>query len=534
MAPKMIMTRLGLAVALLPMTACGALLGTGAPPAGEPGARQPLIDGTFTMALSGDPGSLDPLHSVAPAAREAMSYSYESLLWTDKSGEPKPWLAEKWTATETEATFTLRDGVTCSDGAPFTASTAAANINYHADKKNASFYFGSMIQAGTKATADDAARTVAVRSAGPDPFLLVQTGLIQLVCDAGLKDPKSITTETNGTGAFRLTELAAEDRYVFERRPEWTWGPNGISATTAGLPKTVVLRIIPEESTAANLLLSGELTAAQVTGPDRARAEQAGLFSDGVKFPIGEFMFNEKPGRVMTDPLVRQALATAVDRAAVATVLSDGKGTTPTSLVTLDPLACASDQAPWKLPDYDLAAAGALLDEAGWKAGPDGQRTKDGKPLSVEFIYDEGRPTGPAAAELVADSWKQLGVRTELRSLNSAGWDEKLYKTHDWDAGFVLVGSGFPSFIANFFGGEPPPNGNNFMFVDNPDYNRLAKQAASASPEETCPLWVQAEVALVERFDVIPVVDLVEPVFANKAEFAFRGTLDPTSIRLYQ
>ena len=46
-------------------------------------------------------------------------------------------LADKWQGTTTKAMFTLRKGVTCSDGTPLTAGDVAANINFVGDTKNA-------------------------------------------------------------------------------------------------------------------------------------------------------------------------------------------------------------------------------------------------------------------------------------------------------------------------------------------------------------------------------------------------------------
>lgn len=500
---------------------------------GTPAATSPVSGGTFTKAISGDPGSLDPVHAVSPPAREVVSIAYETLVSVNTDGKLGPFLAESWTATSTQATFTLRKDVTCADGSPFDAQLAADNLNFHAVPANATFYFGAQVVEGMKATADPAARTVTVTSPRPDPFLLANTGTIEMLCRKGLADPAALARSTDGTGLYQLTEAVPEDHYRFAKRSGYTWGPGGVTAQTPGLPDAIVLRVIADQGTATNLLLAGELNAAQITGPNQARADGAGLHSVGVKIPTGEMLFNEQQGRVLADPLVREALVTALNRDEIGTVITNGTGSVPTSLITVVPFACVTPAAPWRLPAPDTVKAAALLDRAGWTVGAGGTRSKGGVPLTVKFLYDEGGDTLPEASELVAQTWRQLGVTTELRSMNSAAWNDTLFATGDWDTGFVMIAGGYPSFLPAFFDGKPPSDGgNNFMNVDNPAYDQLVAQAMQAPPDATCPIWNKADAALVERFDVLPVVDSVQRTFGKKATFETNGFVIPTSIRM--
>lgn len=512
------------ALALSTLVACNS--------AGSTTDQSVVSGGTFTYALSGDPANLDPAHAVAPEERIAINFAYESLVSVKPDGELVPFIAESWEVSRTEVTYKIRDDVTCADGSKMTPSLVAKNLNYHADPDHASFYLGSQITKDTVATADDEAGTVTVKQDKPNPFLLPNTGTVYMMCPKALKDPKSMTRKTDGTGLYQLTKAVSQDRYTFTKRDDYTWGPGGVTSKTKGLPDKVVIRVIADENTRANLLLSGEVTAAEVSGPNRDRVEAQGLFSVSDRNPTGEMLFNEAKGKVFSDPLVREALVTALDRQKIATVLTDGKGKKPVSLTTSAPFACVADKAPWTLPETDLAKAGRLLDEAGWVKGPDGMRSKNGKPLQVDFVYDQGGETFPDAAELVASSWKKLGVETKLRELNSAGWDDVLFSTGDWDTGFVLIIAGYPSFFTQFYDGAPPPKGNNFMHVDNPEYDKLAAKASTATQEDTCKIWQQAEKALVERFDVVPIVDAMEPTFANGAKFELAGFITPTSIRM--
>ncbi|MEV0381175.1 ABC transporter substrate-binding protein [Nonomuraea sp. NPDC050643] len=507
------------------LTACGTS------PSGGELARQPVSGGTFVKAISADPGHLVPMTGVSLAAREMVGYAYESLVFSTPDGTFVPWLAGEWKAGDKEITYTLRDGITCADGSPFTAQTAAENINYHADPDHATFYYGTQIHKGLTAKAEG--NTLTVTSSTNDPFLLANTGTVEMVCQAGLKKPDGLKTTTDGTGLYALTASTPGSTYTYTRRKGYTWGPDGVTSETPGLPDALEIRVVTDEATAANLLISGEINAAVITGTDRARLSAARLKTVGVRNPVGEMLFNERAERPTSDPLVRQALVTALDRKEIGNVVSDGSAIESKSLVVKNPLLCVEGGPKWTLPATDPAKAASLLDQAGWKLGADGKRAKDGRPLTVKFIYDAATATHASAAELVQQTWDKLGITTELSANDANAWSEQLFQTFDWDTGFVQIAPGGPVTVSGFFAGATPDKGgNNFMFVDNPDYDALVKQASSASADQTCDLWQQAEAKLVERTDVFPLADNELLTFLSGAELQQPNFVAPTTIRM--
>jgi peptide/nickel transport system substrate-binding protein len=506
------------------LAACGSSTAPG-------GGSSVVSGGNYTAALQGDPGTLSPLSGVSLEARAMVPYAYESLVHVTKDGDFKPWLATDWQVSGTTITYQLHSGITCADGTPFTAVTAANNINYNAAKANASFYYGSQVDERLRASADGA--TLTITSTENDPFLLANTGTIAMVCQAGLDHPDTLKTKTDGTGLYTLTSAQAGSAYTYTKRADYTWGPEDVTSKTAGLPDTVTIKVITDESTAANLLLSGDINAATIKGDDRQRLGAANLTSVTERNPVGEILFNERADRVTADPLVRKALMLALNREEIASVVADPAAQSSVSLVVKVPFLCVADGPRWTLPDQDLATAGRLLDQAGWRRGADGKRAKDGEPLAVKFIYDAGTPTHAPAAELVEQFWKELGVTTTLSANDASAWSAQLFQTFDWDLGFVQIAPGSPAVAATFFhGATPDKGGNNFMFVDNPEYNTLIEQARSASPEDTCGLWQQAEAELVNRVDVYPIADNEMPTFFAGAKLT--GTLfySPTQIRM--
>ncbi|MGW3089002.1 ABC transporter substrate-binding protein [Streptomyces sp. NPDC001108] len=124
-----------------------------------------------TVAVGGDPGSLSPTTALASTALAMNSFAYDTLVHLDVEGSPVPGVAEKWSATTTSATFTIRPGVTCEDGSALTAEDVAAEYNHIADPKNRSPLLGLSVPVTAVAKADAAARTVTVTTTKPAPFL---------------------------------------------------------------------------------------------------------------------------------------------------------------------------------------------------------------------------------------------------------------------------------------------------------------------------------------------------------------------------
>lgn len=494
------------------------------------------VDGTFTRSTPADPVSFDPYHS--PGALGYDDLLYDPLVNLTPDGEFVSGLAEEWTVDATTATFTLRDDVTCSDGSPLTASQVAADIAYVSDPANGAVLYGLHTPTvPITATGDDAARTVTVTAEQPFGFLLETVGVLPIVCAKGMQDRSLLEAGSDGTGPFVLTDVAAGQTFTFTRRDDYAWGPDGVGTDEPGTPKTVVVRVIPDETTAANLLLSGELNFAQITGDDHQRLDAEGLDKDQGHSGVA-LWFNQRDGRVTQDEDVRRALAQALDLGELVPVATGGTGTAATGLVALDPNVCDGDTVSGQLPEFDVAAAEALLDEAGWVRGPDGVRAKDGTPLTIDLhaIPTTNRYDQPTA-ELVADRWEQLGVTVDLSLDGPNGYTEvALGAAGNWDV-FVL-GYGFylPSQWIPYVSGPVPPDGVNVSGIQNEDYLTLVAQAQTLTAPDSCTYWNQAEQALLHDVNTLPIAFRPSFYYLRGAEAEVSGFSIPipTSIRVFE
>ncbi|MGW6460010.1 ABC transporter substrate-binding protein [Streptomyces sp. NPDC055078] len=485
---------------------------------------------TFTLAMSGDPGSLDPAKSLRSHTNTVLSIGYDTLVSADTKNRTVPGLATSWQVKPSSVTFTLRKGVTCADGSPVKPSTVAANIDYVT--RNKAPIYGVLVPPGLTAKADDAAGTVTFATPTPFSFILESARTIHIVCGKGLADRSLLARGTSGSGPYQLTHVRPGDRYTFRLREDYAWGAGG--ATSAGMPKTFVLKIVASEQTAANLLIGGNINAALVQGPDRIRLKALSqIKTREIPTTSEQFNFHQGKGKPTADPAVRKALVQALNLKDLAMMASSGE-VRPAGGMVAEPRPCPGDDYSRYVPPHDTAKAEAGLDAAGWRKGSDGVRAKDGRKLKITLLYALGRgESAGATVEYTAAVWKKIGVKVEIKAIAGARISEVVGGTTDWDAGFMPLGVGLPSQLIGVFTGPTPPTGGNFVHAKNAQYASLVTQAMRTPGAAGCVLWNKAEKALVENHDIMPVVGMSITLATRDGDLRiYPGVVFPTTVRL--
>ncbi|WP_329191719.1 ABC transporter substrate-binding protein [Streptomyces sp. NBC_01435] len=520
-------TARGTRAAAAVVTALG-LVGTASACGGDTSAGGPG-GSTVVVAVAGDPGSLSPTTSLVSTALAMNSFAYDTLVHIGADGSLIPGVAEKWSATTTSATFTIRPGVTCEDGSALTAEDVAAEYNHLADPKNQSPMLGLSVPVTAVAKADKAARTVTVTTTKPAPFIVQMARLLPLLCEKSLATPTALARTTDASGPYRLTEAVPGDHYTYAKRDGYTWGPRG--STGADLPGKVVVKVVANESTAANLLMGGQINVALVNGADQDRLDAAKVKNRSTEALFGQLLFNQAAGRPTAELAVRKALVSVLDLKQLGSVATGGKGRPPTGIGENAPTPCSGDTVTGNLPAHDTAKAAAALTGAGWtKSG--GTWTKDGEPLAVQLSYatNQGPQVG-SAVELAVQQWTSFGVKATAKPRGSGSIVSTL-AGGDWDIAWAPIGVTLPDQLTQFYDGPPPPKGNNFGSVVNPEYHRLAAQASARPGADGCALWAAADAALVKNIDIVPVVSKAIRYYAKGATFEVDGSgIVPSTLR---
>jgi peptide/nickel transport system substrate-binding protein len=486
---------------------------------GSSSASQQVASGqAATVILPSDPGSLDPDLTSLSVTLQADMFLYDSLIDFTSTGKIESGLASSWSGNTTSATFTLKKGLTCSDGSPLTASTVAANINYIGNVKNASSRLGVWVEPGATATGDDSTGVVTVKSPVADPFLVSDVGQTEIVCDNGMKNRNLLKEGADGTGMYTLTSAVPGNSYTLTLRKGYTWGPGGVTSSTAGVPATVTLKVVTNMTTSANELLAGQANIGEVVGSDTQRLTS--LYAQSINAPLGELWFNEKAGGPTASVTVRRALTEAVQLPQLGQVLTSGTGKPATGLVAPALSPCKGNTVGSNLPAYSESAAKSAL---------------AGQNLSLNVYYPTSLGTGgSAAAELLQQTWSQLGVKVALHGITDAELDSEIVAgTASWSAAIIPLGLTSPTELVPFVSGATPPKGTDFAYINNAAYTADVTKASSEAGEAGCSDWNAAETALFKNVDLVPFVDSAVTDYAKAATFALsQGSIMPSTIRM--
>jgi len=118
----------------------------------------------------------------------------------------------------------------------------------------------------------------------------------------------------------------------------------------------------------------------------------------------------------LDDPLVRRALAHAIDRQEIVDVLLEDSAPVLQSVIRPFQLGFTPAFATY---DYDPDAAAALLERAGWERGPDGFFARDGETLEIPLITTSEGELRTSTALLIAQQAARAGIRILPRPLSS-------------------------------------------------------------------------------------------------------------------
>jgi peptide/nickel transport system substrate-binding protein len=518
-----------LCVVALAATACSSSSGSSSHQVAASG-------GTFTFAMADDPGNLNPLKTVQTPDADLFKFLYDDLVHVAPNGGIVSGLATSWVTTGPTTVFTIRKGVTCSDGSAVTPSVIAEDFAYIKNPKNGSPYIGVAVpSADFTYQADDSASTFTLTLAHPFDFLLQSLAFFPIVCGQGAKNPASLSESASGSGPYTLSQALPNNHYTLVKRAGYSWGPSGATTSAAGLPDKVVVDIVSSETTAANEMLSGSLNAAVINGPDRKRLTGSGYSTQQAVNGGIDLLFNESKSRVTSDPDVRKALTMTINRPQVSSVVTEGlTSAAGTSVSPAQPLACDDSAAASSIPGYNPSAAAALLTSDGWKPGPGGIRTKDGKQLAVTAPYLNTAGGNASAMDLIAAAWKTLGVQVTLDPVTNVDFSGIVFATGDYDVSPITdFANPYQSTLTGLLAGPPPPTGINAGNVNDPQYASLSAKALETDGAAGCQLWVQAARALYSNADMLPVSVLITNWVIKGATFqTVGGRIVPTSIRM--
>ena len=457
-------------------------------PTEAPAKTEPVV---LKVGWTGTPDTLNPAYAVLSEAYTTFDLTYSTLLWEDPTtGKHVGNLAKEWKISDDGLTwtFTLQDNIKWHDGTPFTADDVAWSINAII-KDPTGWSTESSYTIGFKQANALDPKTVQLTLDNPIGNMEDRLSAVYMVYRKdfeGFKTAEELQNFGNdkliGTGPFKLNTFEKDKGIlILDANPDYFGGRPKIDQ--------VIFQTFDNEDAMVQALKVGDIdmmtqvpSAAYntVKGFDNVKT----LESPGRSF--SELIINSvpethtpKPKRnpALTDPKVREAIATAINKQDIVDIVLQGLGKPGTGI-----MPPALNGGFWvngdlKNPDFDLAKANQILEDAGYKKGADGIRAKGNDKLEMRLQFPNNRPNYPRIADLVSGWLNEIGIKATPEAADPDALTAAVTPTGDYDLviwGWGVTDSDFGLSVLTtdqFVSGGWSDSG-----YSNPKYDELYKQ----------------------------------------------------------
>jgi peptide/nickel transport system substrate-binding protein len=372
------------------------------------------------------------------------------LLRTTGPGEFEGVAAENWQAddTATEFTFTLKEGITFSDGSPITGADVAAAFTRTVESDSP--FSANFVDVAVEATET----TVTFKPAAPDPALPAKLTGVMITPASATEESYEGTPVTSGP--FAVESFSPGGDLIMVPNEAY-WG---------GKPKVdrLTIRSIPELATRVTALGTGELDiiwgisddeVVQLRGNPEIKVESA--VGSAV---ITMWMNGSTPA--LKDAKVRRALWQAVDFETLIDQLYPESGRPADSVVA----PTVFGYAPQQPVAHDPDAAKQALTDAGFDF--------EGTTLRFHFSQAQFRQW----VQAVASDLAAVGVKVEVLEKEQAVYTEDLLALR-WDINIQQVGT--LGLDASYNLGRLYPCSAKRTGYCNPELDALLKKAGSST-----------------------------------------------------
>ena len=364
-----------------------------------------------TMPTTSEPESgFDPAYGWGAGEHVHEPLIQSTLVRTNKELGIDLDLATEYGCSEDGLTWTvkIRDDVVFTDGEPLTAEDVAFTYNTCRDASSVNDF--TMLK---EAVAVDEV-TVEFRMNTPYSIWPYTMAIVGIVPEHAYDE--NYGQNPIGSGRYIMKQWDKGQQVIFEANPDYY-------GETPKIQKLTVLFM--EEDAALAAAMAGQVDVAhtaasysEMTIDGYSLLNVATVDNRGFNLPCTEP--EEADGIVYgnaltADVTVRRAINLAIDREEMIDNVLNGYGTVAYSVC---------DKMPWyneaAVTEYDLEAARALMEEAGWTEGKDGIREKNGVKAQLTLMFSSSDSVRQALAEDAANQLRELGIDVKTEGV---GWD---------------------------------------------------------------------------------------------------------------
>ena len=380
------------------------------------------IPGVLRIGSYEDLDNLNPLLTTQAFVTDVAQMVFSGLIDFDDHANPVPDVALALptprnggiSADGKTITYHLRKDVTFSDGVPLTSADVRFTWQQIMNPNNNVGYRYPYDQVASIDTPD--AQTVVVHLKAPKASFVsafMRNGNIGSILPEhllkGYADLNRVAYNNRpiGSGPFVIESWEPGTLLVLRANPRYWRGPPKLHK--------IEYRIIPSQNTLLTQVMSHNIDLYY----DAPEVQYATLETVGgyritrvpnMTYEHIDFNCRRPP---LDDVRVRRAIAYGIDWKKLADDVYFGLDTQ--GMADTPPMLFAYDPSVTPYP-HDPVRAGALLDAAGWRAGPDGMRRKGGDPLRIDMVTTSGVTSRLKAEELIQQDLRAIGIAVDIHN----------------------------------------------------------------------------------------------------------------------
>lgn len=489
-----------------------------------PAAKGRVSSVTWDLPF-GEPYSLDPLKAYALPDNSVLANTCDSLMRIEPNLSIGPGLATAMVHTAPNTwVITVRSGVKFWNGKPMTTGDVVYNLQRQANPKNASFYSG--FSDDIVKVAQSGPNKVRLTTRKPNELLRgeMATGLGAIAEPAYIESHGSSYGTPKGgimcTGPFEFVRWVSGDEIVLKRNPSY-WD-------RALEPKvdTITFKFITSAPTIVSGLLSGQLDGTYevpIQGMSQLQNSAIGRVYFGQNL-IYDGLVALSHGGVYSNPLIRKALAYAIDVPGIVKAVYNGYASPLYWPVGPDIFGYAKST--W-MAAYDqtklipasprLSEAKSLVKKAGSPKGP------------IVIAAQAGDSQTTAMANAIQSAGQEIGLNVQVKLVQPSVFNALSLSASARKGLDAYVGTNYyldqaDPLTALFYNytsaGEFNDDGYSNRTVD----RLVAEALATDNPQRRAAIGARAAKIAFEHYDILPLVQYPQRVFLNK-----RITGAPTS-----
>lgn len=338
------------------------------------------------------------------------TFIYEPLVQINgvDIGKDIPWLAKSWAWTNDNKTLTLhlQNGVTWSDGKPFSADDVA--FTFTMLKKYPALNLNGVDFSSVTATDS---RTVTMNFASPSEQNFTNIVSVPIVSQhvwSKVSNPVTYTdSKPVGTGAFELKSFSPQSFLLTANKDYWQKAPKigGLRFVTYKDNQGMTNALVGGQADWGDTYIADASKTYTSKSPDNhywaPLAGVDGIIPNLTKWPL-------------SDLAVRQAISLGVNRKQVGAATDSPKATSVTGLPM--PAYASSVSPQYKGVDYvqDVSKAESTLTAAGYARGGNGYYEKGGKTVEFSISFPASYTDIAARVQVLVSQLKSIGIKLDV------------------------------------------------------------------------------------------------------------------------